>query len=320
MVHTQPRPDVVVVGGGVIGLVTACVLRDRGFTVEVWSKDAPEETVSAVAGAIWYPFLAEPRERVLAWSAATFEQLAQLARVRGSGVQMQRVTEVFDTMAPDLWWAPAVGRIERLPLAEVPPPYRAAIALEVPVCAPPVHLPWLVARLRQRGVAFVRCEVRSLDEALARASRVVNCTGLGARELCGDDAMQAVRGQVLVADRVPGLEAWLDGTAAQPFYVIPRGDEIVLGGTSQAGDERRLPDAQDSASILDGLAARVPALAGAGVVVRRVRVGLRPYRRTVRLEAESRRGGRLVHNYGHGGSGYTLAWGCAAEVARLLAG
>ena len=45
-------------------------------------------------------------------------------------------------------------------------------------------------------------------------------------------------------------------------------------------------------------------------------VGLRPYRRAVRVERE----GRIVHNYGHGGAGYTLAWGCAEEVAALVGG
>ena len=45
-----------------------------------------------------------------------------------------------------------------------------------------------------------------------------------------------------------------------------------------------------------------------------VAVGLRPARPAVRLEAE----GRVVHCYGHGGAGVTLAWGCAGEVAALL--
>jgi D-amino-acid oxidase len=46
-------------------------------------------------------------------------------------------------------------------------------------------------------------------------------------------------------------------------------------------------------------------------------VGLRPGRTAVRLE----RMGNIIHNYGHGGGGYTVAWGCASEVGRLaLAG
>jgi D-amino-acid oxidase len=50
--------------------------------------------------------------------------------------------------------------------------------------------------------------------------------------------------------------------------------------------------------------------------VLRDQTGLRPVRPTVRVERE----GRVVHNYGHGGAGYTLSWGCAQEVVRLLVG
>lgn len=48
-------------------------------------------------------------------------------------------------------------------------------------------------------------------------------------------------------------------------------------------------------------------------------VGLRPGRPTVRLEAERRDGGLLVHNYGHGGAGLTLSRGCASAVLALIA-
>jgi D-amino-acid oxidase len=51
-----------------------------------------------------------------------------------------------------------------------------------------------------------------------------------------------------------------------------------------------------------------------------VKVGLRPYRPEVRLEAEEFQNGTkcIIHNYGHGGSGWTLAWGCAMEVCELV--
>jgi D-amino-acid oxidase len=42
-------------------------------------------------------------------------------------------------------------------------------------------------------------------------------------------------------------------------------------------------------------------------------------RSTVRVEAERVAPGcLLVHNYGHGGAGITLSWGCAAEVVELV--
>ena len=317
MVHGSERRPVVVVGAGAIGLAAAIVLRERGHPVEVWAKDDPADTVSAVAGAIWYPFLAEPRSRVLGWSAATYRRLAQFAHDPASGVRMTTVVEVFAHDAPDLWWAAAAGPVERLPAAEVPPPHRAAIRLQVPVCDVPRHLPWLRTRLLALGGRVHTRAIASLDEALAVAPLVVNCTGLGAVALCDDHELQPVRGQVVVVRRSGPLTALIDDTGAQPFYVIPRGDDVVLGGTAQAGDARCTVDDGDTRSILAGIGARVPALRNAEPLL--VKVGLRPYRSTVRLEIEDRPGGgRIVHDYGHGGSGYTLAWGCADEVADRL--
>lgn len=313
-------PDVVVVGQGVVGLACAIALRERGLRVQAWAKDAPEDTVSMAAAAIWYPFLAEPRERVLAWSAATYERLARFAAdAPRSGVVMQDVVEVFAVAAPDVWWAAAAGGVERLPASAVPKPYRAAIRARVPVCETPVHLPWLRAEAERVGVRCVRRAIASFDEALAVAPVVVNCAGLGARALCGDASLRAVRGQVVLVEPVAGVGAFVDDAPSQPFYAVPRRDGIVLGGTAQDGDERTTADERDTAAILAGMAARLPALAGASV--RAVRVGLRPCRPTVRLERQLLPDGRaIIHCYGHGGSGYTLSWGCAREVADLVAG
>ena len=51
------------------------------------------------------------------------------------------------------------------------------------------------------------------------------------------------------------------------------------------------------------------------------RVGIRPFRRGgVCLRAERLSDGRrVIHNYGHGGAGFTLSWGCARRVAQLAA-
>ncbi len=309
--------DVVVVGAGISGLCVAWTLRERGYDVEVWSRDDPMATTSSVAGAIWYPFLAEPRARVLAWSAVTFRRLVGLAEVPGSGVRLTPVVEVFANDAPDLWWAAAAGPIERLPAGAVPAPYRAAIRTVVPMCDVPVHLPWLVDQLARRSVRVVQRTLASFEAAFAAAPVVINCAGLGAASLCDDDSVRPVRGQVVLAEPKPGLTAWIDGTAAQPFYVIPRGDDVVLGGTAQVGESDQQVRPADTRAILEGIGARVPLLHD--VAVRSIRVGLRPWRPTVRLEREDLPGGRcLVHDYGHGGSGWTLSWGCAAEVAALV--
>ena len=291
-----------VVGAGVVGLTTAVCLREAGIAADVVAREEPQDTTSAVAAALWYPYRALPQERVTAWSAATYEQLARLAGVAGSGVRMRAGTELLAADAPDPWWRDAVPGLRRT--AE-------GLRFEAPVVDMSVHLPWLAVRLRSLGGAIERHHVAGLDELDADA--VVNCAGLGAASCAADASLSAVRGQI-VRVRAPAVQEWLldQSDPERLVYVVPRERDVVLGGTAQDGDEDRAADPATTAAIRARCAALVPALRDAPVVS--VAVGLRPARPTVRLEAE----GRVVHCYGHGGAGVTLAWGCAVEVAALL--
>jgi D-amino-acid oxidase len=293
---------VVVVGAGVVGLTTTVCLRSLGVEADVVALEAPEATTSAVAAALWYPYRALPAERVTAWSAATYEELSRLSG--RAGVRMLVGTEVLDPGAPDPWWRDAVPDLRRT---------RDGLRFTAPVIDMSVHLPWLVERLRALGGGVERRAVGSLDELDADA--VVDCAGLGARELAGDRTLTAVRGQI-VRVAAPDVTEWLvdQRDPDRLVYVVPRERDVVLGGTAQEGDEDREPDPATTEAIRSRCAELVPAVRGAPIVS--VAVGLRPARPSVRLEAE----GRVVHCYGHGGAGVTLAWGCAVEVAALLGG
>ena len=292
----------VVVGAGVVGLTTAVRLREAGIDAHVVARDDPLDTTSAVAAALWYPYRALPAERVTAWSAATYDALAALAGAAGTGVRMLAGTERLAPGTPDPWWREAVPGFERT--AE-------GLRFTAPVVDMSVHLPWLVERLRALGGSVERGAVGALDELEADA--VVNCAGLGARELARDPSVSAVRGQV-VRVAAPHVREWLldQSDPEDLVYVVPRVNDVVLGGTAQEGDEDLRPDPATTEAIRARCAALLPALRDAPVVD--VAVGLRPARPAVRLEAE----GRVVHCYGHGGAGVTLAWGCAGEVAALL--
>ncbi|HEX6618864.1 MAG TPA: FAD-dependent oxidoreductase, partial [Solirubrobacteraceae bacterium] len=268
----------------------------------VVARDEPSATTSAVAAALWYPYRALPAERVTAWSAHTYSALAVLADVAGSGVRMLAGTELLAPDAPDPWWREAVPGLERT---------REGLRFVAPAVDMSIHLPWLVGRLRALGGTVERRYVASLDELDADA--VVNCAGLGARELVGDASLVAVRGQV-VRVAAPEVREWLldQSDPRRLVYVVPRENDVVLGGTADEGAEDRTPDAATTGAIRARCAALIPALRDAPVLD--VAVGLRPARPAVRLEAE----GRIVHCYGHGGAGVTLAWGCAGEVAALL--
>jgi D-amino-acid oxidase len=292
----------IVVGAGVVGLTTAVCLREAGVDADVIARDLPQDTTSAVAAALWYPYRALPAERVTAWSAASYEALARLAGVAGSGVHMRTGTELLAADAPDPWWRDAVPDLRRT---------ADGLRFAAPAVDMSVHLPWLAARLRALGGTFEQREVAGFEEL--DADVVVNCAGLGARELAGDDSLVAVRGQV-VRVTAPGVREWLldQSDPADLVYVVPRERDVVLGGTAEEGREDRTPDPATTAAIRARCAALLPELRDAPVVG--VAVGLRPVRPEVRLEAD----GRVVHCYGHGGAGVTLAWGCAVEVAALL--
>jgi D-amino-acid oxidase len=296
-------PDrIVVVGAGVVGLSCALRLLRAGHRVDVLARDLPLETTSAVAAAIWYPYLAFPQDKVTAWGKTAYDEFAHLAAQGVDGVAMRAGTELFREPRADPWWIDAVPALERV---DPHPPYGDAWSFVTPVIDMPRYLVWLADRVCDAGGTITRMALSRLPEA----PLVVNCSGLGSRALAGDGTTRPVRGQVVVVEQV-GLEEWWlaeDG----PTYVIPRTTDIVLGGTDDEGDWSRTPSAGTADDIVRRAADLVPEVAGAAVL--RHQVGLRPARPEVRLE----RVGDVIHCYGHGGAGVTLSWGCADEVLSL---
>lgn len=306
----EPTGRVVVVGAGVVGLTCAVRLLEEGHRVDVLARDLPRETTSVVAAALWYPYLAMPRERVTGWAARSYEVLAGLAGTPGSGVRLLTGTEVHHQRTPDPWWRAAVPSLERVAPLMLPGPYRDGWSFAAPVVDMPVYLRWLTARLHELGGSLTRLNLSALPQPAGPDDVVVDCSGIGSRLLAADHTTTPVRGQVVVLEQW-GLDRWwLDGSG--PTYVVPREHEVVVGGTEEPGEWSRTPSPEAAASILDRAAALVPQVRTARVV--RHKVGLRPARPQVRLERE----GAVVHCYGHGGAGVTLSWGCADEVAALV--
>jgi D-amino-acid oxidase len=100
-------------------------------------------------------------------------------------------------------------------------------------------------------------------------------------------------------------------------YILPRPDVVVLGGTAEEGDTDLTPREETTREILAKTRRMQPELAEATYVG--AAVGVRPARPQVRLDTDRLADDRLVvHDYGHGGSGYTLSWGCADEVAAIV--
>ncbi|MGH3326819.1 MAG: FAD-dependent oxidoreductase [Streptomycetales bacterium] len=308
-----------VVGAGIIGLTSAIRLREAGVDAHVWARELPPDTTSAVAAALWYPYRAQPYDRVTAWGAATYGVLSELAAVPGSGVSLRLGRELFREPAPEPWWRAAVPEFARCGRRDLPDGYADGYRFPAPVVDMSVHLPWLAQRLAALGGTVRRRAISALGEGRPHADVVVNCTGLGAREVAGDASLLPVRGQVVRVGQV-GVTEWLLDEAHPEgiLYIVPREREVVLGGTADEGAESTAPDAAVAESILARARRMVPELRGAPV--RSHAVGLRPVRTHVRLEREDGDAGAVVHCYGHGGAGVTLSWGCAAEIVRLVTG
>ncbi len=189
----------------------------------------------------------------------------------------------------------------------------------------PVYLDYLLARFRQAGGGVQVSPVRTLDQAAAEtdAPVIVNCTGSAAHDLVPDPSLTPVRGQVVIVEN-PGLTEFFIGlpdAAHEISYLFPHAGRVVLGGTEVSGDWSTEPRPETAQRILRDCAAIDPRLDGARILEHRA--GLRPARPQVRLEAgpagtaPGPAGRLLVHNYGHGGAGVTLSWGCARDAARL---
>jgi D-amino-acid oxidase len=133
-----------------------------------------------------------------------------------------------------------------------------------------------------------------------------------------DAGVHPVRGQHLVVEN-PGIEEFLITEPFPPSWAsyFPHGDRVVLGGVAQDGDWALEPREADAELILDNCARWEPRLRDARVIEHMV--GLRPARDDVRVEAERIGSALCVHNYGHGGAGVALSWGCAREVVELVA-
>jgi D-amino-acid oxidase len=308
---------VLVVGAGVVGLSCAVQLAEAGHHVAVLARDLPLETTSAVAAAWWYPYLAAPRERVLAWAGETYEHLDRLAsRTPDTGVRQRESVQLLHRAEPDPPWSAQVPSLR--PAGDLPAGYAGGWAFTAPVADTSVYLPYLVGRLTAAGGTLTRAALPGLPSG---GDVVVNATGLAARALTGDTMLVPVRGQVVRLAGVRVDRVWLDEGAPSDgsglTYIVPREHDVVVGGTADTGSWDTRADPGVTAQMIDRAARLVPELRQAHVVASCV--GLRPARPAVRLELEQRAGAApVVHCYGHGGSGVTLSWGCAREVKQLV--
>lgn len=309
-----PQPDIVVIGAGVTGLTTGICLAEAGHPVTIRTAVMPDQTTSVAAGAIWGPVHVGRDERVLPWAEHCLKVLTGLAADPDTGVRMVSGMEVRRIEADPPFWSALLPGMRMCEPEELPPGFAGGWYYTAPVVTMPVYLGYLRSRFERAGGTIELTEVTALDVAPV----VVNCTGVAAQDLVPDPAVYPVRGQVVITEN-PGIKEFLisrDEVPPTTVYMFPHGDTVLLGGTVEDNDWDLIPNPLIAERIVANAAAIDPRLGAARILGHRV--GLRPVRPEVRLEPE-RIGDSLVwHNYGHGGAGISLSWGCAAEIASRI--
>lgn len=349
---------VVVIGAGVIGLTTALCLRRRGFEVVVIADRFAPAITSNVAGALWEwpPAVCghhrHPQINVKLWAKSSYHIFEELAGNTATGVFIRPVTFYFKQPIEDVPFqcdkmhelATVVRGFRHDPelIAEHGINPNVGICDAYTYLAPMIdtdeYLPWLSVAVQTAGVLIVERKIAAplqerQNELLAEfeAQVLVNCTGLGAREL-GDESVYPLRGAVIRVRNdgraMPRIEqahcVSHDGVSRDPgfIFIVPRGrDKLILGGFAEpheTGLDIGFQNYEPIREMFRRCEEFLPALRGAELdAAEPVRVGLRPARQhNVRLEWEP--GTRIIHNYGHGGSGVTFSWGCAGEVVDMI--
>jgi len=305
--------SVLVVGGGVNGLSTGICLLEDGWDVTIYSKEFSPNTTSDVAAALWYPFLSAPAEKTKVWGSRTYDILKLLTTDEDTGIDMTQTFEYFRNEQSDPTWMSTVDNFERI-TEDLPSDYVECFSFMTQVIEMPIYLKWLMDRYRLLGGKVKKQTIDDLSKVPNHFSIIVNCTGLSSGELCNDSEVYPVRGQII---RIKPLidQMHLDQKVPTLAYIVPRSNDMILGGVAQEGNWNENPTDEDRNFILEKCSKIIPGLKNAEII--EDIVGLRPGRTEVRLEKEQISGKTIIHNYGHGGSGVTLSWGCAEEVVEL---
>ncbi len=308
---------IVVIGSGVIGLTSAYRLLEAGYAVTVLAHVLPPFTTSDVAAAFWSPSATAGGNLPQQWAMESLRVFRELASARQSGIAVVDLYQLT-TEPTSMPYLASAGEVTAVPVGHFPLPW-SGYCVQVPRIDVPVYMPWLVKQVVEKGALIQQHILQHLGEISKEYGLVINCSGLGARLLSGDN-VYPIRGQVISVRRPEGMASdiiYADADYESTTYIIPRSQDCLLGGTYQYRDGNTAVDETIAAEILARCIRFQPLLQQAEILQHKV--GLRPGRDAVRLETERLPSGQwVIHNYGHGSVGHTLSWGCAAAVLQQV--
>ena len=185
------KARVAIVGAGVSGLTCGVVFAERGYRTAIFAEETGQQTTSSAAAALWFPYDAEPPEKVIPWALQTFRVLVDLARVPASGVsiiELRQFSRTRETQIPG--WAIPLGAQAVIPTlpsvmsSEVETSLeslKSGFSLRVPLMDTTIYLDYLADRFVAAG-SEINANVRfeKLEDVDQQFELVINCVGIGA--------------------------------------------------------------------------------------------------------------------------------------------
>ncbi|KHN76219.1 D-amino-acid oxidase 2 [Toxocara canis] len=317
--------NVCVIGAGINGLSIATHLQRSlcGAKITIITDEVTPNLTSDAAAGFWKPYLLpDPRKHLIAkWGLETFRLLESLYSGGDETVTMVSGYVFNDVSENTSEWETIVYNFRHLTSEEIASlgysQYKFGYFFTTYCLDVSAYLKTLAQRFLNEGGKIIQKKLESLDDLPEDYDIIVNCSALGSKVLFDDRSIYPIRGQVVRVKSSTIKHFFMFGT---DYYTIVNGDRVILGGTHENDDWDRAVRSDVAKRIWQGCQNLIPQLKNAKLEGHAV--GLRPARPTIRLELNTFKvHGKevpVVHNYGHGGSGITLFYGCCLEVASLV--
>src|SRR6266481_4329964 len=273
--------SVAIIGAGVSGLTCGVLFAERGFRSAIFAEQIGQATTSGAAAALWFPYDAEPADKVIPWALATYGVLVDLIKNPLSGVSMIELRQYCRTgeiQIPD-WAKPFVISTEVEKSLTV---FSSGFSINVPLMDTTIYLDYLAKRFQKAGGSINESvHFEKLEDIDPKFDLLINCAGIGARELVRDLDLEPHRGQVAIVPKIDKMKCAIVCDDDPLMYAIPRTNDCVFGGTNEVSDNLEADPVTTKAIVSE--CAQVLKMESPRVL--RERVGLRPFRKSgVRLE------------------------------------
>jgi D-amino-acid oxidase len=381
--------NIIVIGGGIIGLTTALNLLENKYKVIVISEKYALgylDIVSQVAGALWeippavcgshnddendnieyltklainsYKKFKEIYNRYGYESTGIrehnayyfFKDKIKIDKTDKEYVKRKNIKEFINKYSDMRDFEKDFDEVKKdlhLNKIEIKDEYKDGYRYKSFVIDTNKYLNWLMEKIKNEGGILLNGKIENFDKDTFEKLKnkynsdiIINCTGFASKEI--DDKleikdkykMKALRGFLIhIENNINLVDCLLvskkddkhEGSNYEKYgftFIIPKNENtIVLGGYAEFKESIDLNDNNNNKIVQDMKKSCLEFLPLLNIRYKQkgIYAGIRPYRYKPRIEIERiNEELYLIHNYGHGGSGYTLSWGCANEVKDLV--